>query len=438
MQTTSLIKNKPKVFLLILFMLLFINAAYAKAEQITFICEGNVRGVNDRLTDYFNVGDLFRLEYTIDTETPDYNYRDPDKGYYQDAVIKISIKIGDYVASRKGGHSIIKVVNNDSDGADIYELSLRDPLIGEPVNYCYFPSTLTLPIKLYDPSGKALEDDSLITSIDLSNFSSCYMGIHFEKRRPCMPGDYDGVYADVNSVTVKHSDPVCQSDIEGEDGDMDGADLAVLAMDSSSAIIEDFAHSFGGSVCMKSPSVWHGYWFVIDSTDIERLKNYTRITDDLYIYDLSDITDLRGFANLQKIDGDLEIGNNTSLSSLTGLENIASVESLNISNNDVLPTLHGLEGLKTIKNVCIVSANDNLTSLSGLENLPSINQLYLLNNDSLSEMPLNSLCRLKAIIARSNPSLCEKEIYRLIEQVQSCSESGEFRTIDIGQNKICE
>ena len=57
-------------------------------------------------------------------------------------------------------------------------------------------------------------------------------------------GEYESVWADISSFEITPSGPVCQRDFEGEDGDMDGADLAVLAENLSSGIMEDFAYSF--------------------------------------------------------------------------------------------------------------------------------------------------------------------------------------------------
>ncbi len=341
-----LIKNRLAAVILI-FMIVFVSGAPdVRARQVTYMAKGTVVDVSNWIECEFSVGEPFYLEYTIETDIPDFQYRDPDKGVYQDAVIQVSVQVGDYTAAGKG-RADIEITNNSDDGEDVYALKLRDPLKGDSILHgsdFRLDNFVTL-LVLSDPTGNAFEDDSLITyAPDLSVFSGS-MGLGFESYP--QGGEHEFVRADISSFTVIESDPVCQSDFEGGDGDMDGADLAMLAKDLSMGIIEDFAYSFGGSACMRSPFVHHGDHVVRDQTDIQRLKDITRITGYLTVCE-TDLVDLKGLESLTKIDGSLAIGDNPFLETLSGLDNLAWVEEIYITNNDALINLSHLDLLRDV------------------------------------------------------------------------------------------
>lgn len=62
-------------------------------------------------------------------------------------------------------------------------------------------------------------------------------------------------YADQPENISMASDPSCPGDLEGNDQDTDGADLAVLALNMFQASLEDVAFSFGGTTCSISLGV---------------------------------------------------------------------------------------------------------------------------------------------------------------------------------------
>ncbi len=382
-------RNRPAAVILI-FMVVFVSGVSdVRARQVTYMVKGAVTDVTHWLENKFSIGDSFCLEYTIETGIPDFQYRDPDKGVYQDAVIQISVQVGDYSATGKGRVDI-EITNNSDDGEDVYALQLRDPLNGESIfsGYEFRLDVLSPLLMLRDPTGNSFEDDSLMAyAPDLSAFSGD-MGLNFESYP--QGGEYEFVTASISSFTVTGSDPVCQSDFEGGDGDMDGADLAMLAKDLSMGIIQDFAYSFGGCVCMRSPFVHHGDHVVRDQTDIQRLKDITRITGYLSIYD-TDLADLKGLESLTKIDGDL-----------------------NIEDNPYLETL------------------------SGLDSLSSAGNLQIKDNPSLISVAMDSLCHVKDYLwIGNNESLCNARAYELKDQILNCPSDEADGTMVIGSNKIC-
>jgi hypothetical protein len=195
-----------------------------------------------------------------------------------------------------------------------------------------------------------------------------------------------------------------------------------------------------------SMPIWQGNYYITNDTDVQILKGYTGITEDLTIdtvalpitgnienlEDLNTLTvtggdlcirysghlaSLSGLENLASVGGSLNIYGNDALSSLTGLENLTSIDgnlivggyvdrgnkalasltglenltsvggSLDICGNDALISLSGLENITSVSEDLHIGENDNLASLSGLENITSVGRmLYIEGNDVLTNL----------------------------------------------------
>ncbi len=112
--------------------LVFITPPLTLATTITFIVEGNVDRVPVELASAFSIGDLFHLEYTFESTTPDSNPSNIKRGFYDNAITSLSVTVGGYSASGIGVNHIS--VDNDLTGADSYRIDITTPLSGNSVN----------------------------------------------------------------------------------------------------------------------------------------------------------------------------------------------------------------------------------------------------------------------------------------------------------------
>jgi len=172
-------KNKLKLPLIV-FTILFCNAAsYVKAAPVNFIVEGTLDYVDDELSGTFTIGDLFHLEYTVDSTAVDATPDDPNKAFYVNAITSLSITVGDYYSATSTGQSLISVYNDDPYMADSYRISIpAESMIGDNVDGCYLSNQGPL-LSFGDSGGNAFSDDSLIPyTLDDSNYYG-YMGLTF-------------------------------------------------------------------------------------------------------------------------------------------------------------------------------------------------------------------------------------------------------------------
>lgn len=134
------------------------------------------------MAETFSIGDLYHLEYTLDSTTPDVNPENPDRAYYNDAITSLTVTIGDYYVATSSGESLISVRNDDPYDADIYRISIpAESMTGDDVGHSYLYNQGPL-LFLGDNDGNAFSDDSLIPyTLDYSNFSG-YLALTFYDR----------------------------------------------------------------------------------------------------------------------------------------------------------------------------------------------------------------------------------------------------------------
>ncbi len=179
MKFIAFLKNKLK-FLFICSIILICNTAVCvDAAPFKFIVEGYLDYVTSELSGTFSKGDLYHLEYTIDSTAADGYPDDPNRSIFVDAITSLTITIGDYYTAAGTGESLITLYDNHSTYADWYRISLpAESMTGDDVNGCYLYNQGPL-LSFGDADGNAFSDDDIIPrTLDYSNFSG-YMGLTF-------------------------------------------------------------------------------------------------------------------------------------------------------------------------------------------------------------------------------------------------------------------
>lgn len=120
--------------------------------------------------------------------------------------------------------------------------------------------------------------------------------------------------------------------------------------------------------------------------------------NDLQIIDNDALTSLSGLEGITNLTGIGNITNNNALTDLSGLENITNAMSLNVINNSTLNSLNGLQNLSSIHSL-IIAENDVLTDISGIRNIDHtiLNNLVVRDNSNLSTCNVESVCNYLAI-----------------------------------------
>jgi hypothetical protein len=132
-------------------------------------------------------------------------------------------------------------------------------------------------------------------------------------------------------------------------------------------------------------------------TNMDGLRNVTRIIKSLKINDNPNLTSIAGLSSLTQIDLSLTIGNNDNLVTLDGLQNLVSpMRSVTVVNNERLTSINALSGITRILTNLSIGSNPSLTSLNGLHNVSRVRgSVSIVSNDKL--LDLYGLRRLKEI-----------------------------------------
>jgi hypothetical protein len=213
-------------------------------------------------------------------------------------------------------------------------------------------------------------------------------------------------------------------------------------------------------ILQGAPPVWQGDYCIEDSTDMQLLKGYTKVTGTLRINDRNiknleglknlasvgglviehcdTLTSLYGLENITSLGGILFIWGNKLLTSLTGLENLTLVGgALWIEDCHALTSLTSLENLTSVGGDLYINWNNALTNLAGLENIRSVGgDLGIMNNDALKSLGMAALQNVGShFLIYSNPMLCSFFAEELRDQVLSGGGIG--GQIEIEGNKDC-
>ena len=154
-------------------------ASNAHAALVTFVFEGVVdTEVPTELAGTFSIGDLYRLEYTFESTTPDVT-ADIRFGHYPLAITALSVTVGTYSATALGGD--IQVVNDDSGFSDNYRIDIRDnSMSGAPINGLALDSNQLPVMVLHDTSRSVFASDALpLTPPDPTNFDLTGFNLRF-------------------------------------------------------------------------------------------------------------------------------------------------------------------------------------------------------------------------------------------------------------------
>lgn len=112
-----------RVWLLVLATLQLI-APLASAYPVTINAQGYVTAVPVELASEFSVGESISYTYTYETLAVDYEVSYPSqRGRYADAIVSISVLIGDYALTTGGGRIFI---DDGLPHGDVYQASSRD------------------------------------------------------------------------------------------------------------------------------------------------------------------------------------------------------------------------------------------------------------------------------------------------------------------------
>lgn len=137
-------------------------------------------------------------------------------------------------------------------------------------------------------------------------------------------------------------------------------------------------------------------WGNPNLTNLNGLQQITQVDGPVFLLFNKKMTDLSGLNGLSNVGGKLTIAGLDQLTSLNALSSLVSVGSVEIRDNDILPSLSGLGQLQSVSGDMEISVNQALLSLSGLENLQSVGgKLKIHVNPSLTD--LNALQNLNTL-----------------------------------------
>ncbi|QRR01435.1 CBM96 family carbohydrate-binding protein [Dyadobacter sandarakinus] len=132
-------------------------------------------------------------------------------------------------------------------------------------------------------------------------------------------------------------------------------------------------------------------------TNLDGLRNVTRITGNLRIEHNPDLVSIAGLSSLEQLDGSLNIEDNDNLLTLAGLEKLVRpLQDISVVSNEKLTNITALSGVTRIMKSLSVGANPALTSLEGLHNVSKVfKAVSITQNDMIRD--LNGLRRLKEV-----------------------------------------
>ncbi|MEO9893369.1 MAG: hypothetical protein ABJF52_12650, partial [Aurantibacter sp.] len=152
---------------------------------------------------------------------------------------------------------------------------------------------------------------------------------------------------------------------------------------------------------------------------------FNKITENLIIYNSTDITDLSPLSSLTSVGG-LVIENNTALTNLNGLQNITTVGGfvgtlgLEIRINNNLTDISGLSGVLLVTDYVYIEQNPLLTSLNGLQLTNIGAALRISDNNNLANLNgLQNMVSAGSIELLRNPVLTDLSSLSGIQQIPS-------------------
>lgn len=181
----------------------------AGAAPFSLTISGTIASVESNLDaeGAFAAGDTFSLTYTVDSATPDSDFRPWAGVYYQfGGAQRIDVRLGTWLASGlSGGTGAIIASNNippspspEVAGWDVYQADSSFELgaIGDPLGEFWFNAFF---FQFADTSGTALTTEALIQlGLDESDFDRLYGWIGFNTE-----SDTADVYLTIDSISAQ-------------------------------------------------------------------------------------------------------------------------------------------------------------------------------------------------------------------------------------------
>lgn len=128
---------------------------------------------------------------------------------------------------------------------------------------------------------------------------------------------------------------------------------------------------------------------------IDGLKNLTTVTNDIYINNNFSLNSIIGLSNLNSI-ADLTISGTNGLTNLKGLENVRYIRTLELFRNDGLISIEGLNNLEECSAGVYITNNNALIDFTYFSNLNSVHGLYIDGNMQLKDLSgLENLVQVK-------------------------------------------
>ncbi|QRR01413.1 CBM96 family carbohydrate-binding protein [Dyadobacter sandarakinus] len=166
-----------------------------------------------------------------------------------------------------------------------------------------------------------------------------------------------------------------------------------VAKFQTQAEIDNFSTNYPGcSVLTGNVSI-----VSTDITNLDGLRNVTRIAGRLSIDHNPNLVSIAGLSSLEQLDGSLNIEDNDNLLTLTGLEKLVRpLRGIRVVSNEKLTSITALSGVTRIYSSLSIGANPALTSLEGLHNVSTVFKAVSIGqNDMIRD--LNGLRRLKEV-----------------------------------------
>jgi hypothetical protein len=161
-------------------------------------------------------------------------------------------------------------------------------------------------------------------------------------------------------------------------------------------------------VNLGTPPVWNGDYVIEDETDLNLLKDYTSIAEDLVIRNTG-LTSLQGLEQISNA-GTINIFGNSNLTSLNGMEGLTAVNGIYITRNPVLTDIMALGKITQVDDLRIES-NDALENLEGLDGLSGVlGWVYIRTNAELNDITaLHNVSQMRELYLWGNPALAGLE-----------------------------